>query len=250
MEIQFQNKVVLITGATRGIGKQLALDFEKLGASLILTSTNAIQVKNLNQELEKNNKQNIKYICVDFSNENSSIEFADQLSKYERIDVCVNNAGINKINYIYDTLITDWDNIINVNLKAPFLILREISKIMKKHGYGRIVNIASIFGTISKQKRVIYSTSKSGLIGFTKAAALDLAPFNVLVNCVSPGFVLTDLTKRILTEAEMQELVALIPVGRMASIEEISKVVLFLSSDLNTYITGQNIIVDGGYVNV
>lgn len=250
MEIHFGNKVVLITGATRGIGKRLAHDFEGLGAELILTGTRPEQIKELNENLGENNRKNIKYFCVDFSNEGSLLDFIHELREYQRIEVCINNAGINKIDSIYDISSTDWDDIINVNLKAPFLILREVSKLMKKNGYGRIVNIASIFGVISKQKRAVYSSSKSGLVGLTRAVAIDLAPYNILVNSVSPGFVLTDLTKKILTQVEIQDLASSIPQGRLATPEDISKVILFLSSDLNTYITGQNIIVDGGYVNI
>lgn len=251
MEIGFNNKTVLITGATRGIGKQLAHDFERLGANLVLTGTRPEEIKKLNEDLEKaDNKQNIKYYCADFSNEGSLLNFVQELRKYERIDICINNAAINRINYIYDASFTDWEDVLNVNLRAPFVILHDVSQVMKRNGYGRIVNIASIFGVISKEKRAIYSSSKSGLVGLTKAAAIDLAPYNILVNCVSPGFVLTELTERILTEIEIKDLTARIPLGRMAVPEDISKVVIFLSSELNTYITGQNIIVDGGYVNV
>jgi len=251
MEIGFHNKTVLITGATRGIGKQLADDFQTLGANLILTGTRPDHIKKLNENLEKqDNKQNIKYYCVDFSKEDSLLNFIQELRKYERIDVCINNAAINRINYIYDASFADWEDVLNVNLRAPFVILHDVSQIMKRNGYGRIVNIASIFGVISKEKRAIYSSSKSGLVGLTRAAAIDLAPYNILVNCVSPGFVLTELTERILTEIEIKDLTARIPLGRMAVPEDISKVVIFLSSELNTYITGQNIIVDGGYVNV
>ena len=251
MEIEFRNKTVLITGATRGIGKQLAHDFRESGANLILTGTKPEEIERLSREArKKDSKQWTEYHCADFSNEGSLLKFAQELRKYERIDVCVNNAAINRINYVYDASLADWDDILNVNLRAPFAILHEVSQIMRRNGYGRVVNIASIFGVISKEKRGIYSSSKSGLIGLTRAVAIDLAPYNILVNCVSPGFVLTELTERILTEAEIKDLTARVPLGRMAVAEDISKAVIFLSSDLNTYITGQNIIVDGGYVNV
>ncbi len=144
----------------------------------------------------------------------------------------------------------DFDDIMAVNLKAPFMITRVVAKIMKKNGYGRIVNISSIFGHISREKRSIYSTTKFGLRGLTVAASNELARYNVLVNSVSPGFVLTELTEKILTEEERAEIKSRIPAGRFALPEEISKAVLFLASSLNTYIAGQDIIVDGGYVNV
>ena len=169
---------------------------------------------------------------------------------YERIDVCINNAGINRINYIDETLLEDWDDIITVNLKAPFMVIREIAKTMKNNKYGRIVNIASIFGVVSRIKRSIYSASKFGLRGLTLSAANELARYNILVNSVSPGFVSTELTKSILTKEEMSKLVDEIPAGRLAKPDEISRVVIFLASSLNTYIVGQNIIADGGYINV
>jgi len=250
MEFNFGNRVVLITGATRGIGEQLAKDFEKSGADLILTGTKFEQINELNKNMIKNNRNNIRYYCVDFLREDSLNDFIYKLQEYDKIDVCINNAGINRIDYFYETSVKDWDDIINVNLKAPFMLCREVGKLMKKNGYGRIINIASIFGVISREKRSIYSTSKSGLIGLTKSIAIDLAPYNILVNCVSPGFVLTDLTKKILIDTEMKDLESRIPRRRFATPADISKVILFLSSDLNTYISGQNIIVDGGYVNI
>ena len=251
MQIGFHDRTVLITGATRGIGRQLALDFEQLGANLILTGTRAEQIEELNDGLNKEGaRRNIEYLCADFSNEDSLRDFLQQISAHDRIDVCINNAGINRIDYIYDAHLTDWDDILNVNLRAPFAILHDVSQIMRRSGYGRIVNVGSIFGVISREKRAIYSSSKSGLVGLTRAAAIDLAPYNILVNCVSPGFVRTELTERILTEPEIKDLTARIPLGRMALPEDISKVIIFLSSDLNTYITGQNIVVDGGFVNV
>ena len=161
----------------------------------------------------------------------------------------INNAGVNKIDSIQDITEDDWDWINNVNLRGPFLLTREVSKIMQRQDSGRIVNIASIFGVVSKAKRVTYSTAKWGLVGFTKAVALDLAPYNILVNTVSPGFVDTELTRRILGENEIKKLLESIPQKRLADVGEIAKTVLFLSSDHNTYITGQNIIVDGGFTS-
>lgn len=251
MKIDFQGQTVLVTGATRGMGKQFADDFAKLGANLILTGTDKDKMEALNREAKHDKKQaSRKYYAVDFANAESSKAFIEAIEAYQKIDVCINNAGINRINFIDETLLEDWKDILNVNLEAPFMITRAVSKLMKKNHYGRIINIASIFGVISKAKRSIYTTTKFGLRGLTVSSAIELAPYNVLVNSVSPGFVLTELTKKILSEAEMEELARQVPMGRFAEPDEISRVVLFLASSFNTYLTGQNIVVDGGFVNV
>ena len=250
MKINFHGQVVLVTGATRGIGKQIADSFSACGADLILTGTNEKQIDALNKDSINTGGGKKEYYAVDFTNTDSILEFLSIIKTRKKIDVCVNNAGINRINLIDQTRIQDWDDMISVNLKAPFLILRELSKLMKRNKYGRIVNISSIFGVISKEKRSLYSISKFGLRGLTIASSIDLAHYNILINTISPGFVHTELTKRILSKEEMDKLAKQIPVGRFAKPEEISKVVLFLSSKYNTYITGQNIIVDGGFVNV
>lgn len=250
MNVDFEGQTVLVTGATRGMGKQFADDFAKLGANLILTGTDKDKIETLNREAKRDGQLARKYYAVDFANAESTKAFIEAIEPYQKIDVCINNAGINRINFIDETLLEDWKEILAVNLEAPFMITRAVSKLMKKNHYGRIVNIVSIFGVISKAKRSVYTTTKFGLRGLTVASAIELAPYNVLVNSVSPGFVLTELTKSILSEEEMKNLAAQVPIGRFAKSDEISSVVLFLASSLNTYLTGQNIVVDGGFVNV
>jgi 3-oxoacyl-[acyl-carrier protein] reductase len=250
MRLDFKGQVVLITGATRGIGRQLAADFSKLGARLLLTGTNEEQIKSLRFHAGYSKDPKIRYFCVDFTNAKSTRMFLKELGEFKKVDVCVNNAGINRVNLLDESREEDWDDILAVNLKAPFMIMRTVSKVMKRNRYGRIVNIASIFGLISREKRVIYSASKFGLRGVTVSASNELARHNVLVNAVSPGFVRTDLTARMLSDREIAELTEQIPIRRLATPQEISNVVLFLASSLNTYTTGQNIVVDGGYVNV
>ncbi len=248
MRIDFTNRVVIVTGATRGIGRTIAEYLYKAGATLLLTGTDPQQIRQLNARVK--NKKRIRYLALDFRNEYSVRQFLNEIKKYKKIDACINNAGTNRINYIDDFPVADWDEIIKVNLTGPFLLMKEAAKIMKRRYYGRIVNISSIFGVVGKAKRAAYSAAKAGLIGLTRTAAVDLAPYNVLVNSVSPGFVLTDLTKRILNKKDISQIKSFIPMGRLGRPEDIAPIVLFLASELNTYITGQNIVADGGYVSI
>lgn len=246
MNIDFTNQIVIVSGATRGIGAAISNLFLQSNATVIATGTNIEQIEQLNLA-SGSDKQIYKHL--DFTSASSVSAFLDYVKSQDRIDVLVNSAGVNSIDLIDHITDADWNWIDQVNLQGPFQLTREISAVMKQSGYGRIINIASIFGVVSKSKRAAYSTTKWGLIGFTKAVALDLALDNIMVNAVSPGFVDTELTRRILSTDEINELLKTVPVGRMASPEEIAQTVLFLSSSLNTYITGQNIIVDGGFTS-
>ena len=240
----------MVTGATRGIGKAIATGLYEAGATLILTGTDKQKIEVLNEQLKQDGISRIRYLTVDFTDEESTTQFLSELGKQQRVDVCINNAGTNRIDYIDETDLDDYELLTRVNLRVPFLITRKVSRIMKQAGYGRIINIASIWGVITKPKRSIYSTTKFGLLGMTKAAAVELAAHNVLVNAVSPGFTMTELTASVLSKQEIKELCSQVPAGRFADPEEIAKTVLFLASDLNTYLTGQNIIIDGGFVCV
>ncbi len=246
MNISFYDKKILITGGTRGIGANLCEAFLSEGAFVYATGTDKEHIRDLNES----KKTQIKYLYLDFSSLASVNECLEDLSKLDRIDVLINNAGVNKINYIENVEYEDWDWINNVNLKGPFLLTKTIVPKMKVQKSGKIINIASIFGVVSKVKRSVYSTTKWGLIGFTKAMALELAPYNILVNALSPGFVDTELTRKILSSDEIEVLRQHIPQKRLASCDEITKTVLFLASDHNTYITGQNIIIDGGFTSL
>ena len=246
MKIDFSNKTVIVTGGTRGIGAAIVELFQECNAEIIATGTDIKDLERLNEE---SSDKRTKYIHLDFTSNESVQSFYGFLSKQDRIDGLINNAGVNKIDSIDKVSEEDWDWVNNVNLRGPFILTRAIVDRMKKQGYGRIINMASVFGVVSKAKRVAYSTTKWGLVGFTKAVSLDLAPHNILVNAVSPGFVNTELTRKILGDKGIKEITSSIPQQRLAEVEEIAKTVVFLASDHNTYITGQNIIVDGGFTS-
>ncbi len=241
MKIDFKDKTVLVTGGTRGSGAAIAKQFRANNANVIATGTNT-------DGLKIDNK--IKYKTLDFSSEESTDIFIRFLNDLPTVDVLINNAGINKVDQISEINKDDWDLLNKINLRGPFLLTKAVSKIMKKNRSGHIINISSIFGVVSKSGRTSYSSTKSGLIGLTKAVALDLAPFNIVVNSVSPGFVDTELTRKILNASEINEIEKTIPQKRFASPDEIAKIVILLSSEHNTYINGQNIIIDGGYTSV
>lgn len=239
-----------MTGATRGIGAAIAGAFQAANANLILTGTRPDEIDRRNRETEKQGVRNVVYRAVDLANQTSLDEFLKFIDSSPRIDVCVNNAGINRISGIDAIRTEDLDAILAINLRAPMLICRSVSRLMTRAGYGRIVNIASIWSVISKPGRAVYTATKSGLAGMTRTLAAELAASGVLVNAVSPGFIETDMTAKSLSSDEQRALAAQVPMGRFGRPEEIAQVVLFLASDLNTYLTGQNIVVDGGFVSV
>ena len=249
MDIAFHDQVVLITGATRGMGKAFADAFEEAGAHLLLTGTNQEHVDALNEESTRRGSTR-KYYAVDFTDANQVDRFAEEIRQHTRIDACINNAAINRLNAIDEVTTRDLDDMIAVNVRAPLLITQAASDVMMRNHYGRIVNVGSIFGVVSKPRRTLYSLTKFGISGLTTGSAVELARHDILVNTVSPGFVMTELTTRNLSKEEMATLAEQVPMERFAEPEEIAKVVLFLASSQNSYLTAQNIVVDGGFTHV
>ncbi len=250
MKIDFTRKTVLITGGTRGIGKSIADLFYKCNANLILTGTKKEEIDRLNDELKAQNIVNKRYIQADFSSEKSTNDFLNELDQFEKIDVCINNAGVNKINDFVDVNLDDFKWMSDININMPFKILKVVGPKMLEHNYGRVVNIASIWSVVTRPGRSMYSTTKNAIIGLTKTLAIEWAANNVMVNAVSPGFTLTELTKTTNTKEQLESISNIIPAKRMAEPHEMANVIAFLCSDLNTYLTGQNITIDGGYTNV
>jgi len=241
--MEFKNKNILVTGGTNGIGEKIAHAFHDRGGRVIVTGTNTKKINNINKN------KNSKFIAIqsDFTDSDFIKNLSIQLNKYKTIDVLINNAGINKINNFIETKDSDYKNIHSVNLYAPYQISKLIVEKMLANNFGRIINISSIFGKLSKEKRSLYSISKFGLHGLTVSLAAELSERGILTNTVSPGFINTDLTRKILSKKEMDNLAKTVPMGRFGDPEEIAEIVLFLASKKNTYITGQNIMIDGGF---
>tara|TARA_B100001057_G_C22566806_1_gene839526 strand:+ start:74 stop:802 length:729 start_codon:yes stop_codon:yes gene_type:complete len=242
MKLNLKNKVVLVTGGTRGIGKEITNQFLSSGSKVIITGTKKKEDYILP-------KKNIRYLQLDTTQNDSISLFFENIKKIQSIDILINNLGINPINYIDQINERELNLVITTNLKIPILLSKLISKKMKLKKKGKILNISSIWGIVSKPKRISYSSSKSGLNGLTRALAVELAKYNILVNSISPGFVKTDLTIRNLGK-NINDIKKQVPLNRLASTKEIAFTSLFLCSDLNTYITGQNIIVDGGFTAI
>lgn len=214
----------LITGASRGIGKAIAEKFIREGYEVFRPAR---------QDLDLNDAVSI----AAFVKKNENICF----------DVIINNAGCNDINLIENITDDELASMININLIAPMKLARGFVKGMKAQKYGRIVNIGSIWACVSKAGRCVYSATKNGIHGVTNTLAVELAADNILVNTVCPGFTLTELTRKNNSPEQIHTIVKDIPIGRMAEPEEMAEVVYFLASEKNTYLTGQKIVVDGGF---
>ena len=240
-----ENKVALITGGTRGIGKAIAKKFAENGYNLVINyvseNTNLEKLKN-----DINSKNEILFVRANVGDFESSEELVKQaVEKFGKIDVLVNNAGITRDNLIMRMKEEDFDNVINTNLKGTFNVTKNVVPYMMKKRNGKIVNISSVVGVSGNAGQCNYAASKAGIIGFTKSIAKELASRNILANCVAPGFIDTDMTE-VLSDSVKENINSQIPLKRMGTAEGIAKAVYFLAGEDNTYITGQVLNVDGG----
>mgnify|MGYP000952170511 CR=1 FL=1 len=237
---------VLVTGATRGIGRAIAARLLQDGYEVYGTGT-----KNSAERCsDLPDLAGVSWLDVDFADRDSVREFLIALAEIGPFDGLVNNAGVNRIKPLDEVDEADYDFVHDTNLRSPYLVCREVLKGMAQNGSGRIVNIASIWSVITKPQRSLYSSAKAGLVGLTRGLAVEFGPKGILVNAVSPGFVMTDMTRQSLSEAEIAELEAQVPMRKMAAPEDIAEVVRFLLSPENRYLSGQNIVVDGGFTIV
>jgi NAD(P)-dependent dehydrogenase (short-subunit alcohol dehydrogenase family) len=221
---QYEASTALITGASRGIGAAIAARLQGEGIRVLSPLSNELDLS-------------------------SSVSIDRYLSTLTQpIDILINNAGINRLGSIDEISSSDFEDVIQINLLGHFRLTQGLVKGMKTRLYGRIVNISSIWSLVSRERRMAYSATKAAINGLTRAQALELAPYNILVNALAPGYVNTDLTKKNNTSVELEAIATQIPLGRLAEPSEIAECVAFLCSPKNSYITGQVIAIDGGYL--
>jgi len=245
--MRLENKIALITGGARGIGRAIALCFVKEGADIVIWDVNIQEAEKTCQDIEALGSKAFAQ-AVDVTDYEKVEEATNKiLDKYGKVDILVNNAGITKDNLLLRMSEADWDAVINVNLKGTFNCTKAVSKLMIKQRYGKIINIASIIGMIGNAGQANYSASKAGIIALTKTTAKELASRNINVNAVAPGFIQTEMTAK-LPQGLKEKMRGAIPAGRFGSPDDVAGVCLFLASEEAGYITGQTIVVDGGMV--
>ena len=240
-----KDRVALVTGTSRGIGRGIATALAAQGAKIIAAGANLQATEEFVAELKAAGTEAIAVRCdVSVATE---VEQLVKIAKetFGRIDILVNNAGITRDGLLLRMKEEDWDAVLDINLKGAFLCTRAVSKLMTKQRSGRIINIVSVVGQMGNAGQANYCASKAGLMGLTRSNAHELAKRNITVNAVAPGFIATDMTDA-LPEEQRQELASRIPLARLGSVEDIAHTVLFLASDQAGYITGQVIGVNGG----
>jgi 3-oxoacyl-[acyl-carrier protein] reductase len=240
-----KNKIAIVTGASRGIGRQISLALATEGANIVAVDIDPVATEAIVAEIKA---LGVDALAVEGNVTNPEhvekmIEAA--MAKFGRVDILVNNAGITRDGLMMRMKDEEWDAVLNVNLKGAFLCTRAAAKVMMKQRYGRIINIASVVGQMGNAGQANYCASKAGLMGLTKSNARELASRNITVNAVAPGFIATEMTDK-LPEKVREELAAQIPLARLGSAEDIANAVVFLSTEKSAYITGHVLSVNGG----
>ena len=240
-------KVAIITGSTRGIGKAMALDFAAAGAKVVVSGRNEARAEEVVAAIKEQGGEAIAVTCDVSSMEDAQALIAKTVDVYGKVDVLINNAGITKDNLLMRLKEEDWDTVININLKGAFNCIKSVTRQMMKQRSGRIINVTSVVGQVGNAGQANYAASKAGMIGLTRSVARELASRNITCNAIAPGFIETDMTD-VLDEKVKEALLADIPLNRLGSTADVSNLAVFLSGDAAAYITGQVMNVDGGMV--
>lgn len=242
----FEGKVALVTGAGKGIGKEIALELARGGAKCVINyASSAAGAESVAEEIRAMGSEAMTYKCDVSDADAVQKMLTDVMEQYGRIDILVNNAGITKDGLMLKMTEADFMAVLDINLKGAFNCMKAVTKPMMKQRYGRIINITSIVGIIGNAGQVNYAASKAGLIGMTKSAARELASRNITVNAVAPGFIETDMTD-VLPDSVKEQLLAQIPMKKLGQTGDIANAVCFLADEKASYITGQVLQVNGG----
>jgi len=243
-----QDKIALITGSTRGLGRAIAEQLAKEKAKVIITGTTADKAKETAEFIAKNYEIETTGLSIDVTSENSVKEVVNAtIKQYGRIDILINNAGITRDARLMMMKAEDWEIVLKTNLTGAFNCTKLVSKRMLQQNSGRIVNITSVVGIMGNIGQANYAASKAGLIGLTKTTAKELAERNITVNAIAPGYIQSDMTD-VLSDDVSKKMLSLIPMGFYGNPEDVADAVLFLVSNKSRYITGQVLNVDGGMI--
>lgn len=243
--MRLRDKVALVTGGGRGIGRAIVLALAKEGADIVACDINLENLKEVAAEVEKLGRK-VLILKADVSKMGEVDELVKKaLDKFTKIDILVNNAGITRDNLILRMSEEEWDQVLDINLKGTFNCLKTVTRPMMKARSGRIINIASVVGIMGNPGQANYAASKAGIIGLTKSAAKELASRGINVNAIAPGFIETTMTEALGDEAK-EKLTSQIPLKRLGEVADVANLVVFLASDNASYITGEVIKVDGG----
>jgi len=244
---KLENKVAIVTGASRGIGKIIAQEMAKVGAKIVCVSRSELDIKNVSDSINNDGLTSIAIACDIANAEKFQDLVKTVVKKFGSVDILVNNAGITKDNLIMRMSDDDWNAVIDTNLKGAFNGTKAVTRHMMKQRSGRIINISSVVGLTGNAGQANYSASKAGLIGLTKATAKELASRSITANCIAPGYIETDMTDQ-LSDKIKDALIEQIPLKRIGQAKDVASAVCFLASDEAGYITGQTLTVDGGMV--
>ncbi|MCM2533450.1 3-oxoacyl-[acyl-carrier-protein] reductase [Neobacillus pocheonensis] len=246
--MKLDGKTALVTGASRGIGREIALELARQGANVAINFAGSeAKANEVVDEIKGLGRDAFTVKCDVSNSEEVTSMVKDTIEHFGKLDILVNNAGITKDNLIMRMKEEEWDDVININLKGVFLVTKAVTRQMMKQRVGRIINIASIVGVSGNPGQANYVAAKAGVIGLTKTTAKELATRNITVNAIAPGFITTDMTDK-LTEEVKAEMLKQIPLARLGEPKDIAKVTAFLASDDSAYMTGQTLHIDGGMV--
>ncbi len=248
MSKKLEGKVAIVTGASKGIGREIALSYAREGAKLVLTARSEDLLRELSSEIRAAGHEEPLCFPLDVKQSEKVDELVDKtLDKFGRIDILVNNAGVTRDGLLLRMSDEDWDEVLDTNLKGAFLCLRAVAKPMMRQRSGRIINMASVIGLIGNAGQANYAASKAGVIALTKSAAKELGSRNILVNAIAPGFIDTEMT-RALSDDIKNAILKQIPIGKLGQPVDVARAAVFLASDESSFITGQVLTVDGGMV--